>query len=186
LAAPKRSKAQREYDLKEISGFYLQGWYQNDIVDYIAKNRPYRITRQVVARDLKTIQERWLASSLVDFDSARAESLAKIDELERVAWGEFMASKEPVIKRKTAKKVDGQTTEATQEVTLGTGDPRFFETIKWCIERRIKIFGLDAPMKKEISGKDGGPISTVDMTALSDDQLLKIVAGENVADVISE
>lgn len=146
MATPKRTKQQREYDLQEISKLYLQGWIQVKIADYLAKNRPYTITQQIISRDIKTIQERWKASAVRDFDEAKAQELAKIDNLELVYWSQFEASKEPIIKRKTAKKVDGQTTEATQEVSLGTGDPRFLQGVQWCIERRCKLLGLDTQL----------------------------------------
>jgi len=83
LGGPVRSKEQREYDLQEISGLYLQGWIQVAIANHLAKTRPYTITRQTISRDIKTIQDRWLASSIRDFDEARAQELAKIDNLER-------------------------------------------------------------------------------------------------------
>lgn len=146
MASPKRTKEQREYDLKEISSLYLQGWIQAEIAAHINKIRSYDITQQTISRDIKTIQQRWLESSVRDFDEARAQELAKIDNLENICWQQFEASKDPIIKRKTAKKVDGQTTEATQEVTLGTGDPRFLQQIQWCIDRRCKLLGLDTQL----------------------------------------
>lgn len=183
---PKRTKIQREFDLKEIAGLYLQGWIQAGITDHLTKNRPYKISQQTISKDLKTIQKRWLESSLIDFNEAKAQSLAKIDYLEAVAWEAYELSKEPIVKRKTAKKVDGETVEATQEVSLGYGDPRFLDKVNWCIDRRIKLLGLDAPTKRELSGPDGGPVSTVDMTALSDDQLKRLAAGDNIADILSD
>ncbi len=143
MAAPKRTRTQREYDLKEIAELYLKGWYQYQILDYITENRPYNVTRQTLHRDLKTIQSRWLDSSLIDFNEAKALALAKIDHLETVAWQDYANSKDPAIKRKVSKKVDGQTTEATQEMGQGFGDTKFLDIVKWTIDRRIKLLGLD-------------------------------------------
>lgn len=177
MASPARTKKQREYDLQEISSLYLQGWIQAAIADHLAKNRPYQITQQTISRDLKTIQERWQASSIRSFDEARARELAAIDNLERVAWEAYQSSIEPIIKRKTAKRVGGETTEATQEVSLGYGDPRFLDKVSWCIDRRCKLLGLDAPHKSEVTGKDGGPIVISDLT---DEQLKRLAAGEDI------
>lgn len=151
---PKRTKIQREYDLKETASLYLQGQPQHYISDHLAKNRPYKVSQQVISRDLKEIQKRWLKSSLVDFNEARAQSLAKIDHLEQTYWAQFFESKGPTVKRKTAKRVDGRTTEATQEVSLGTGNPQFLKGVEWCVDRRIKLLGLDAPTKNLVSVKD--------------------------------
>lgn len=167
MAAPKRTKIQREYDLKEISSLYLQGWIQAAIVDHIKKIRPYTVTQSTVSRDLKTIQERWLASSVRSFDEARAQELAKLDELERVAWDAYELSKEPIVRRKTAKKVDGQTTEATQEVSLGYGDPRFLDKVSWCIDRRCKLLGLDT----QIGDSDEKPFIIKVLKGVSMDDL---------------
>lgn len=172
---PTRTKDQREYDLQEIASLYLQGTIQVAIADELNKKRPYEITQQTISRDLKTIRKRWLDSSVRDFDEARADELAKIDLLEVTYWQQFEASQEPVIKRKTAKKVDGKTTEATQEVSLGTGDPRFLQGVQWCIDRRCKLLGLDAPAKNEVTGKGGGPIQTqqtpLNLNRLTDDEI---------------
>ncbi len=188
MAAPKRTKIQREYDLKTISQMYLKGHIQAKIADHINANRDYEVTRQTITRDIKTIQKRWLASSLVDFNEAKAESLAKIDNLEEIYWIQFLASEDPIVKRKTAKKIDGQTTEATQEISLGAGDPRFLQGVQWCIDRRIKLLGLDAPVKREVSGPDGAPIkvANVNFSDLTDEQLQRIAAGEAVVDIIGK
>jgi hypothetical protein len=165
LGGPTRTKEQREYDLKEISGLYLQGWIQAEIAAHINKTRSYDITRQTITRDIKTIQQRWLESSVRNFDEARAEELAKVDNLELTYWSQFEASKDPIVKRRTSKKVDGETTEATQEVSLGTGDPRFLQGVQWCIDRRCKLLGLDAPTRSEVTGAGGVPLFTIsDMT----------------------
>ena len=182
-AGPKRSKIQREYDLQEVTALYCQGWYQSKIVEHLAKHRPYKVTQQTISYDLKAIKKKWLASSLRDFDEARSTELSKIDNLEAVAWSEYLKSQEPVIKKKTVMKIDGHTTEATQEGQTGLGDPKYLDTVKWCIDRRIKLLGLDAPVRKEVTGKDGGPIETtsLDLSTLTDDQLQRLANGEDLA-----
>jgi hypothetical protein len=183
---PKRTKKQREYDLKEISGLYLQGWIQAEIAAHLAKNRTYQISQQQISADIKAIQKRWLESSIRSFDEARAQELAKIDNLENVYWQQFEASQDPIVKRKTSKRVNRddddphwKTTEATQEISLGTGDPRFLQGVQWCIDKRCKLLGLDAPAKPDIN-------YNVDVSTLSDDQLVRLVNGESLGDVLGE
>lgn len=154
---PARNKKQREYDLQEISSLYLQGWFQAKIADHISESRPYKITQQTISRDIKTIQERWLASSVRDFDEARAQELAKIDNLEIIYFEQWITSQD------------------LEE----TGNPRFLQGIQWCIDRRCKLLGLDAPIKNHLTGQ-------VTLTELTDEQLKRIVAGEDIADIVTE
>jgi len=172
---PKRTKIQREYDLQEIANLYLKGWIQAAISKHIADNRPYRVSQQQISNDIKAIQKRWLESSLVDYDASKAEALAKIDNLEQTYWLQYEASKQPMAKRKVSKKVDGETVEVSQELASGAGDPRYLQGVQWCIDRRIKLMGLDSPIKSEVTGKGGGPIETKtltpDFSTLTDEEL---------------
>jgi hypothetical protein len=59
------------------------------------------------------------------------------------------------------------------------GNPAFLAGVMSCIERRCKLLGLDAPVKSELTGKDGGPIKTEaankpDLSKLSLDELLQL------------
>ncbi len=183
---PKRTRIQREYDLKEISDLYLKGWIQADIRSHLAQTRDYEISQQTISNDIKALQKRWLESSLVSFDEAKAQEIEKINHLEMTYWAAYENSKDPTVRRKTVKKVDGAVTEGTQEVIADTGDPRFLQGVLNCIDRRIKLLGLDAPTKREVSGPGGAPIATVDMSSLSEDQLKRLAAGEDPFDVVSD
>ncbi len=125
MASVKRTKKQREYDLQEISEMYLKGWIQAKIADRLSANREYTITRQTISRDIKTVQQRWLDASVRNFDEARAQELAKIDHLEIVYWEQFKSSQETV------------------ENDNDVGDPRFLQGVQWCIDRRVKLLGLE-------------------------------------------
>lgn len=41
------------------------------------------------------------------------------------------------------------------------GDPRYLAEIRACLSDIRKIWGLDAPVKQELTGKDGGPVNVV-------------------------
>lgn len=150
---PKRTPAEREHDLPQIAAMYLKGRYQAEIAEHLGKHRKYSLTRQMIGYDIKALHRRWLASSLVDYDQAKAKEIAVIDHLERTYWAEYEVSKGPVTRKKVAKKVDGKLTEATQEIGAGLGDVRFLQGVQWCIDRRIKVMGLDAPIKNETAGE---------------------------------
>ena len=126
----RRTKIQRERDLKELARRYLQGEYQADIAADLG------VSQSTISADLKKLQRRWQASALVDLNAAKAQELAKIDNLEREyweAWTRSCADAETVVKK--AK-------EATQTIKGQAGDPRFLAGVQWCIERRCKLLGL--------------------------------------------
>lgn len=185
MAAPKRTKSQREYDLQQIANLYLTGWYQADIAAKLSQNRPYTITQRTISRDIQTLHGRWLESSLVDFNEAKAQELAKIDELERTYWEAWRRSleKRTIESGKTVQTGDDPNkpdrTEASIREEEMLGDPRFLAGVQWCIDRRIKLIGLDAPSKLEHSGPKGGPIQTQekppDLNNLSDDEIRQYI-----------
>lgn len=175
----KRTRKQREYDLEEISGLYLKGWFQSRIVDHLAKGRSYRISQQTISNDIAELRKRWMASSVRNFDEAKANELAKIDHLEMTAWQAYEASMKPIIKQRTSKKVDGQVTEATQEATRGYGDPRFLDMIYRCIDKRCKLLGLDAPIKQQNRNYE------IDLNELDDNQLKRLAAGEDIVNILA-
>lgn len=66
--------------------WYAQGVSQTEI----AKRNG--VSQAMTSMDIKAVRERWLASSLVSFDEMRAAQLAKIDQMEAIAWEEFHKS----------------------------------------------------------------------------------------------
>ena len=162
MAAPKRNKLQREADLLYLTEHYLKQRPLAEITEEINEMRDYNLSRQQVSYDLKTVQQRWQDSYLVDFDAAKAKELARIDELERAYWEGWTRSieKRSEIKRQqiedegmikggrlapsyTRNKVEMKEMERD-------GDTKFLDGIQWCIEQRCKIFGLDAPRKIQV------------------------------------
>lgn len=118
----RRKAAQIARDRLRMSDLYLQGQLQADIASELG------LSEATVSRDLKVLHKEWLAGSQVGFSKARARELAKIDRLEREYWEAWKRSR-----------TGGQ-----------AGDPRFLTGIQWCIERRCKIMGIDAPTKMDL------------------------------------
>jgi hypothetical protein len=128
-----------------MADLYLQGWLQADIAGEL------RIDQSTVSRDLKALQSEWLSSALMDFNEAKAQEIAKIDRLEREywqAWARSCEDAEQTTQEGTPVKVD-----KVKKTSKGqAGDPRFLQGVQWCIERRCKILGVDAPTEVKHSG----------------------------------
>ena len=152
MAAPTRTPVQREKDRAETARLYLQGWYQVDIAAHIG------VSRTQITYDLKVLQKRWQQSALIDIDKAKAKELAKADYLEREYWEAWAKSKAKGIRARTVKQRDGQVFSVATEADNREGDPRFLAGVQWCIERRCRILGIDAPKKQELTGAEGGPV----------------------------
>ena len=138
-----RKQQQRELDLTKVAKLYLQGINQSEIAQQLGVNQ------STISRDLKTLRNRWLASSIRDFDDARAEELAKIDEQERKYHAQV--AKLDVIAGVLYKA--GELEKAAR--VIGTLH-RFMNSVDDCIKQRCALLGLDAPQrtKSDISITD--------------------------------
>lgn len=140
---PRRHPLQREKDLAELASRYLHGEMQSAIAEALG------VTQQAVSLDLKTLQARWQKASLLDLGEHKARELAKVDELERVYWTQWAASKED--KRTIQTRQKGQDETGDREALVRReerdGNPAYLAGVQWCIERRCRLLGLDAPQK---------------------------------------
>lgn len=166
MAAPKRTKFQIERDRHEIAALYLRGRRQAEIVHHLNESeRDYTLTQQMISYDLQAIQGRWRKSALMDMDERKTQELAKIDTLELTYWDAWERSCEDAEtatqkqRGKVTKGVgeDGQfVAEQPAEISKTrkgqAGDPRFLTGVQWCIERRCKILGIDAPAEVKHKG----------------------------------
>ena len=150
MAANKRTEIQREKDLVRIADLYCRGVYQADIAAQLG------VTRHQVGYDLNDLRGRWLAASVEKIDQRKADELARLDNLERIAWAAWERScLDAEINH--VKTVRGKTNddgaklppiETLEKTTKGqVGDPRFLERVGWCINKRCELLGLDAPKK---------------------------------------
>jgi predicted transcriptional regulator len=136
----------------EITAMYLRGMKQMEIAEELG------ISQGLVSRDLSIVQKEWLKERTADFDLLKQKELAKIDELEREAWAEYKRSKNQRSTTMT-EKVQGtlmgdvQKARVTKKESLG--DARYLGIVQWCIDRRVKILGMDAPTKITPTTSDG-------------------------------
>jgi hypothetical protein len=147
MSANVRSKLERERDLDNLATHYLRGKTHGELAEILG------VSRQQIGYDLKTLQKRWRASSLANFDAAKAQELAKIDALERAyyeGWERSVGQKET----KTAEKTSGGESDRTKAVSRHEqrdGNPAFLAGIQWCIEQRCRILGIVAKPGTEVN-----------------------------------
>lgn len=169
MSGPKRTPIQIERDRRDIARLYLQGKLQSEIAEYINsdENRDYTITQQMVSYDLKRVQESWQKSSLLDMNELKARELAKIDNLELEYWAAWKRSQEDAeeVKEVILDEIGMMPVERKRKGQAG--DPRFLQGVQWCIERRCKILGIDAPEQV----KHSGSISIINNSNINTDEL---------------
>lgn len=166
--AATRKTFERERDLEFIGNHYLQGWSQHRIAERLNQERDYELTQQTISNDLKEIQRRWQANTVIPLDTHKAKELARIDKLEEHYWQEYLASKEP---RKSTSKVDKSQTiarkkannemdapppqqvsrVASERIEQREGNPAFLQGVERCIKMRVDLLGLNAPVKSDES-----------------------------------
>lgn len=169
----KNSTKKREIAVRRalIAGYFRRGIRkQMDIVRKLEDEHGLIHTQATVSRDLKVLYKEWQQSALVDIDAIKGLILDEIADVTAEAWRSWKLSQHPtetVIEEMssragTSAKIRRETkgikiTELTKDgkpvnPTEQLGDPRFLAIVDKQIDKRIKIFGLNAPTKQEHSG----------------------------------
>lgn len=175
----KRTKGERETDLIEIAELYLKGETMQSIATQISAQRHYSIGRSTIYNDLQVLHARWKESQLVDFDAAKAKELTRIDKLESeywFAWSRSLRQSEEILTERIQDNLQnqgnagvGHVREKVKKREITTyGDPRYLQGVQWCIDKRCKIFGLDAPKQVEINWRDEARLAGYDPDQLED------------------
>jgi hypothetical protein len=146
MSAKKRHPDEIRRDRELIAKLYIQGKKQGAIAEIVSAQYTFRITQQQISSDLKVIRDRWLESSVRDFDAAKSEQLAKIDHMESEAWQSWEKSKE-VSKTVTRKQGGMNDGEVITKIETLTGNPAYLNIVDRCIERRCRLLGLDAELR---------------------------------------
>jgi transcriptional regulator with XRE-family HTH domain len=139
---------------QQVADLYLAGKTQQQIAEAVGVNQA------TISRDLTALQELWQGVAARAIDAAKGEELAKIDRLEREYWlaWEESRGKRTITSKKMSEASGTKRAEASTREEDMLGDPRFLAGVQWCIDRRCKILGVDAPTKQEVSGAGGGAI----------------------------
>ena len=156
-SAPKRTKFQIAQDRQEMTVLYLHGMTQAKIAERMG------VSRVTITHDLQVVQKQWRKSTTIDLDEAKRKELAKIDDLERTYWEAWEVSLGEREQTLTEQRNTGEQAQTRASIRKENrdGDPAFLAGVQWCIERRCKLLGLDAPVKGVLTGKDGEPIELV-------------------------
>ena len=153
-----KTAAERLRHLTDVARLYCQGMFQHEIAQETG------VSRSQIQYDLDVIRRQWRDSAIRDFDAVKAEQLGKIDRLERTYWAAWERScgdaKVDTTKAKKDEK-NGQTVEKATRVEGQVGDASYLQGVERCIKLRSQILGLNAPIKSELTGKDGAPIGGV-------------------------
>ena len=152
--APNHAQSSRDVAIAErrrkCGELYLQGRTQTEI------GIELRVGQPCVSKDLAFLRKEWLAAAVMDFNAAKARELARIDTLEREAWDAYAKSKAAKVRR-LAEKVQrgkGDVETRTQQIEEESyGDPRLLDRVAWCIEQRLKIFGVYDADKRDTDWK---------------------------------
>jgi hypothetical protein len=97
-----------------------------------------------VVRDLDIVHQQWKEKLAEDYDKKKAEELARVARIEQEMWEAWERSKgveEVVTSTDTTSEMG--TSHTDKKVTRKLlGDPRYMDTIRWCVDLRCKIFGF--------------------------------------------
>lgn len=133
-----RSATQREAQLAAIAAGYLRGVALASMAEQLA------CSRQQIVYDLAILRKRWRLQAQGDFNQKLALELARIDQVEQEYWAAWERSKQPR-ERTLSEQRQGQTatTRAQVQRQQRDGSAFFLEGVERCIDRRIRLFGLD-------------------------------------------
>ena len=97
-------------------------------------------TQCTVSRDLKVIQQKWEEETIDNIDFIKKREIEKLSCLENTYWKSFEKSLKRTILSKEGVQIEVQ----------APGDPRFLSGVLNCIDKRMKLLGLEAPKKLNI------------------------------------
>ncbi len=139
MAAPKRSKIQRERDRVTIAELYLKGWTQAKIAEYLELSQPG------IWREIKKIKQLWMQETVHNYDLFMVEQLQRLAMIESELWQGWQHSQEPKeqsIHEKLIGSTDSDRLKAQRRTESRVGDVRFLDKLLECIEQRCRLLGL--------------------------------------------
>ena len=186
MSASLRSRLNREQRKNLVLDYYLKGWSLSEI------SKELKVVRSTISKDINAIREEWRCSRADSFHSEQLHELAKIDAIEREVWAQWEASKaeevttraetEVLVTEENGRQLRKPGAERVIRVTkIRNSDPRYMDTIRWCVEMRCKILGLLAPTKMaaSVSVESTPPTVQIDWTTFTDEELEALDAVRN-------
>ena len=135
-------------DRSKLAGLYLHGVSTTEMAVRVG------LTRRTVQAELVAIRDDWKARTQIDFESAIAQQLDRVDLVEKYAFEgwERSLTRKTVETKQAVRTVGGQVDRATVRAETGNGDPAFLARLSWCIEQRCRILGLEKHREVTIQG----------------------------------
>ena len=169
----KRSAAQRVADLLYIERAHLyEGKTCRTIAREMATERPYTLSFQMIANDLKKLTEQWAKESSALVGTEKQRMLKELDTLREevmAAWNRSKTDETRLSRGKVAglgsEAGEGSGARETNSVVKVNrdGDATYISRLLDIQARRAKLLGLDAPTKIEASGPNGLPIPIMEI-----------------------
>ena len=143
-----RHSEQRLSDRSKLAGLYLHGVSTTEMAVRVG------LTRRTVQAELVAIRDDWKGRTQIDFESAIAQQLDRVDLVEKYAFEgwERSLTRKTVETKQAVRTVNGQVDRATLRAETGDGNPAFLARMSWCIEQRCRILGLEKPREVTIQG----------------------------------
>jgi len=167
MAANKRTKQNKNDDRRFISELYARSVPIREIArrlnDYNkSKEKGYTLHYSSIATDIKKILMQWQSENKEFITRVVDKEIRKLDLIESECWDAWENSKKGKSKSKYkgGNSNTGQLDEFTKEST--NGDPKYFDKILQCIDRRKDLLGYGQAKKIELTGSIG--VSAVDYT----------------------
>ena len=143
-----RTKAERETHLGKVAALYSQGVRQYKIAEQLG------VDPSMITYDMRILRKRWAKASTGKIDKWKASELEKLNHLESTYWQAWLDSCDDAVKVSKQKSVGAEVVTNRQEVSKPGGDPRYLAGVQWCVERRAKLLGLDAPEEHTVFAVD--------------------------------
>lgn len=150
----------REVELAStVAHMYCRGYSLVDIA------KALRLSANQVNAILSGIREMWREAAVSEFSERVQLELKKLDYLETMYWEAWEQSKKAAEEVTTEEEIESeregiQRRQQRKQMRTPPGDPRFLDGVRWCIERRCQLLGLDAPTKTAVftAHVDAGPV----------------------------
>ena len=138
-----------------------------------------------ICKDLAWVRSQWLARAVRNMDEIKAEQLARIDWIEQQAteaWFQSTRGQDGGVVTGTGTEAEADVTATAPELPVlaqtaprrgQCGNDKYLARIGWCVEQRLKVFGLYAPTKVAPTDPTGNRAYSLDVVVrgLSDAQL---------------
>lgn len=165
---PPRLPSQIASDRAFIAAELVKGRSHGDIADALnarnrAEGRGYEVSRSTVTRDSWECVKVWREEHAADIERLRYRELYGLSKQEEELWAAWERSKTPKVRMLVAETsgsgegAGGKRRQRTEEGAVG--DPSFMRLLLEVRAQRIRMLGLEAPIRTEIGGPDGEPIS---------------------------